>query len=163
MEILPYINVYQKAEELGFNSNLNIAVLPRSFDTLTPESNICYEDAIRTVCKLFKQKNLPVSDLSVNKHTYVHLNDAEWLGPIIFFSAATLSNNPDIISIALGILSNYLTDIFKNCIPSRTVSLDIVVEQKMNTEMKRISYKGPISGLGTISEIAARVLDNEPH
>jgi hypothetical protein len=55
----------------------------------------------------------------------------EWIGPIVLFSAAAISQNPEIMSITLGVISNYLADWFR-AVPKqgRTAKLKMVQKTK---------------------------------
>ena len=67
-------------------------------------------------------------------------------------SCGTLS-----FSIALNIISNYLTDWFKGAFGNNKVKLDIVIEA---TGCKRIHYEGNVEGLKQIEGIIAQVQVN---
>lgn len=81
-----------------------------------------------------------------------------WLGPVLFFSAAALAANPHLISISLGVISNYLTEIFRGrptavdvSRPTPEVSLDIIQEVGPSKRYKRVRYKGTAEGLTALS------------
>jgi hypothetical protein len=79
----------------------------------------------------------------------VHEKSLVFLGPIIFCSAALLSQNPAIVSLALGVISNYLTEFFRGLPGDHTVRLDIVTEEGEgdNHRYKRYHFEGPTDSL----------------
>ncbi|MGH7047295.1 MAG: hypothetical protein ACREE2_13010 [Stellaceae bacterium] len=82
----------------------------------------------------------------VNKHF-------QWLGPTLFIPLALWNNNPEIVSLAIGVLGNCITDFFKGT-PTRlrSVKLDVVMETDGRT-YKKISYEGGVDGLQEIPKI----------
>jgi hypothetical protein len=79
-----------------------------------------------------------------------------WIGPAILFSAAAISQNPEIVSITLGVISNYLTDRFRG-VPKqeRTARLKMVQETKEGS-YKIFDYDGPAENLGQIKDAMDR-------
>ena len=84
----------------------------------------------------------------------------EWIGPTISVSFALYSQNPHIVSLALGVVSNYLTDWFKGTVGQKNASLDVVVETKKKT-CKRIHYEGHISGLEKLPDVIREVCSDD--
>lgn len=84
-----------------------------------------------------------------------------WLGPVIFISAALYSTNPDIVSVSLSVIANYLTDIFKGHSAEKRAKMTVIVETTPRSKYVRLEYDGPVEGLvhtGTI----LRDLDRSP-
>jgi hypothetical protein len=75
----------------------------------------------------------------------------EWFGPTLFVSAGLLSQDPNVLSVTLGVITNYLYDLFKGNKEDRT-SLDVILEQA-DGSCKQIHYRGPADGLSEIAEI----------
>ena len=68
----------------------------------------------------------------------------------LFISGALLSAEPNLVSIALNVLSNYLTDYFKGS-PRHEVKLTLVVERSEDHSCKKLTYEGDVSGLQSLS------------
>jgi hypothetical protein len=83
----------------------------------------------------------------------------EWIGPAILFSTAAISQNPEIVSITLGVISNYLTDWFRG-VPKqeRTARLKMVEETKEGI-YKIFDYDGSPENLGPIKDAMDRFYD----
>ena len=71
-------------------------------------------------------------------------------------SALFLSQNPNAISVAIGVISNYLTDWFKGTVGDKRVRLDIVVEIE-GSKYKRVHYDGNVEGLRELPKILREV------
>ncbi|RAR63813.1 hypothetical protein C7401_10570 [Paraburkholderia unamae] len=75
----------------------------------------------------------------------------EWFGPSLFVTAGLLSTDPNLLSVTLGIITNYLYDVFKGAKHGKA-TLDVIF-QKKDGSCKKIHYSGPPEGLGNIAEI----------
>ena len=85
----------------------------------------------------------------------------QWIGPVILISAAAISQNPDIVSITLGVISNYLTDWFRGePKENRSASLTIVKETK-DGDYKCVDYNGPLEGLLEVKDMLDRFDDEK--
>ena len=160
IQVSDFVNVKVKAKALGCNIPTTITVLPYEFENAQSKNDLCYEGVAQTLKGLFQDNGIPETPLeqegeefpSLLKESWVE----EWIGPTIFVSFALLSENPNLISIALNVISNYLTDWFKArgnkpILPNKA-TLDIAVEQKDGT-CKKLHYEGPGSDLGEVANI----------
>jgi hypothetical protein len=130
-----------------------IVFLPSNFETDNKE-NMHFPSTLPTVLKLAKKEGLavcvfgdPVSTKLLEQRSF------EWFAPSMFISSLYFSSNPDGVSIALNMLSNYLTTIFAG-LPKSTegsVSLNIFYKNEKTGLTKKVSYKGPSSGLKEVS------------
>jgi hypothetical protein len=56
----------------------------------------------------------------------------EWVGPVIFVGGSLLSQNPTLVSVALGVVANNATEILRGRpLGRQTASLTVAVETKM--------------------------------
>lgn len=66
---------------------------------------------------------------------------------MLFVSYAALSQNPHIVSVALTVIANYVTDLFKGSPHPARVKLSVVVEthttKTTTTVTKKIDFDGP--------------------
>ena len=96
-----------------------------------------------TIKKLLLLDNLPYADVSRQNDPpkYVTEHSADLILPTIFISGALLSQNPQLVSLALNIISNYATDIFKGMRSEQTVKIDFVSETAEGG-YKNLSFEG---------------------
>jgi hypothetical protein len=52
--------------------------------------------------------------------------DSTLLLPILFFGASYLSENPNLLNVALGVMANYVTDWFKGKMGNNRVTCNVV-------------------------------------
>jgi hypothetical protein len=159
VQVHDYISVAGKAAELGCNVPTGLALLPRNFADAKTKKDLIHDSFTATVRVLLRQANILETRLEKQEERFPEsVTEAfEWIGPIIFVGYSLYSQNPHVIDIALGVISNYLSDWFKG-IPrnNRGVRLDIVVETKSKT-CKRIHYDGNVEGLKQLPEIIREV------
>lgn len=158
-----FIDVPDKARALGCNPPSGLALLPRNFQDAETKADLLHESSVASVRILFRQNNILETPLELEDDRFSQISEkgfTEWIAPTIFVSFALLNQNPHILSLALGVMSNYLTDFFKGMPRIGRVKLNIVVETEDKT-YKRIHYEGPVSGLEKLPDIAREASTNE--
>lgn len=162
-EILDYVDVVERARTLDCNVPSAIAILPRNFATAKTKKELIHQGSAPTVRILWRTANIEETKLEKESEKFPQVSEhaAHWIGPTLFLSYLTISENPDLVRLAINVISNYLSDLFKG-IPSaiRKAKLDIVVETK-NGNCKRIKYEGPETGLKELPKIIREVSTNE--
>ena len=121
---------------------------------LTEDTDYVYPTSLVSVVKLLKQKNIPVDTLHpIDATTLLQDNRAiDWISPTVVISSLLLTQQPDLVSIALNIISNYVTDIFKGINADPKVKLNIL-QVAENGKTQRVEYAGPVSGLSEVIEV----------
>ena len=121
-----------------------------------------HESSVPTVRVLFRQAGIVETPLEHAGEKYPQIAEkafGHWIGPILFVSVAALSSNPMLLQLALGILSNYLTDFFKGLPGEQNAKLDIVLETA--TGYKGFRYAGPVSGLRDLAAVVHEAVYDE--
>ena len=161
VKVLDYIDVKKKAQELGCNVPNSIALLPRNFETAKSKEELIHESTTPTVRILWRQNAITETPIeqSGEKFPCVAEEAFEWISPTIFISAMLISQNPNLITLALNVISNYLTHWFKG-LPkeNRKVELRIITETESG-DYKEIEYKGTQDGLKDLPRVIKEVFD----
>ena len=151
-----YVRVDERAKELGCSFPIGLAVVPIRFESATSRTDLRTASHTETVLKFFKSEGIPIGSFLSESDAlpYVVNKHFQWLGPTLFIPLALLNKNPQLVSLAIGVLSNCITDFFKG-IPQRqrNVQLDIVVETEGDRAYKKISYSGDVEGLDALPKI----------
>lgn len=150
IQVTEYINVQKRALELNCNVPTGLAILPRNFETAETKEELFHEDSTVTIRSLWRQAQVTETRLEGEGHRFPSIQEKsfDWIGPTIFIGASMLTQNETLASIALNVLSNYITDFFKGHVGDHTVSVNIVLEnvKKLGdteeTTYKQISLKG---------------------
>lgn len=102
---------------------------------------------------LLNQNQIPYQELfDSDENIAYHQNYSDdWFGPTILIPVAALLQNPNVTSVILGLITNYLYDAFKGN-KTQTVKLHIIRETKKG-EFRKLSYSGPIEGMAELSSI----------
>lgn len=153
-----YTNVRKRLEKLGCPELPGIVLLPSNFDSAdTIEDMRQYAEAA-TVKTLFRSAGILYSDVFTDESRapYIQNNSLEWVAPALFISAGLAIENPTLPSFALNIISEYVMKLLRGVSGEKTVSLDVIVEKTDGT-CKKVSYSGPIDGLGSVADIARTV------
>ena len=144
-----YVNVKEKAQKLKLNIPSQIALLPLNFETAITKEELVHAPTTPTIRKLWRQNNIQETPIEKSGEKIPCSTEKafECIIDIIFVSFLLLSQNPHLITIALNVISNYLTDWFKG-IPYNEgkAELSIVVETRSG-DCKKVKYKGPPDGL----------------
>ncbi|QIZ76462.1 hypothetical protein [Ferrimonas lipolytica] len=80
----------------------------------------------------------------------------EWFGPVILITSSLISQNPEIVSITCGVISNYLTDFFKGQ-KNPEVSLKVVYRETEKEKITEIEYQGSGEDLSKLQEAILEV------
>lgn len=156
IEITDYLDVGQRASDLGLKAPEGACILPRGFAGAKDARELVHESSVLDLKILFREADLPITAYQPDgaKIPYLQENDITWVGPVLFFSAASISQNPHIVSVALSVIANYVTDLFKGLPPPARVKLSVVVEThtpKTTTVTKKIDFDGPPDKLSEIN------------
>lgn len=157
--ISEYPKVADRASALGCAMPIGIAILPENFETAESYKDFKFISEAATIQKLLRDNGFSVENFmpAGERAPSIHNKHFEW-APLIFISAALISNDPNAVSVALGIVSNYATDFFKG-LPGRSIKLNIVVERKKDRVCKKISYEGNVAGLTELPKIIQSISD----
>jgi len=154
-----YICVADRVGKLGCHMPEGLAVMPENFDTAATRQEFVVRGEGSTIRTLLRNKQLLLDDFlpSGERPRFIHNKSHDWAA-FIFISAALISNDPSTVPIALGVISNYLTDMFKGT-PDKKIKLNIAVERKGNGVCKKLTYEGDTTGLAEIADTILRIAD----
>lgn len=160
--ISDFVSVRERLLTLGYRSPTGLAILPLNLEHAASASDIRLQSESATVKTLFRQAGIPLDELfePSNRPPYVQNNDAHWIAPAIFVAAGVFSENPNAVSVALGVLSNYLTDFFKGRTGEPTIKATIIVETTKTKTCKRIEYEGNVEGLKALADVVRGTQDD---
>jgi hypothetical protein len=145
--------VADRSDVLGLRRPSGLTMLPRNLATANAGDELLAEATDSAVRTLWRQADIEEDRLDSPEAPFPRLSEhhADWIGPTIFVSSALLSESSALVTVALGVITNYVTDLFK-VVPGRhTASLKVVVERK-NGDCVSVAYKGPATGIGEIMD-----------
>ncbi|MGE4096437.1 MAG: hypothetical protein AB7G75_37030, partial [Candidatus Binatia bacterium] len=144
LKIDTFPNFMEKLLLLGLQQPERIAILPRNITTAQSREELLYENSTPTIRVLLRQAGVTEDRLEGQAAPFPTLaeKDASLILPMIFISAAALSQNPAAVSLALSVLANYITEFFKGFSGQRRVKFRIIVETNPTNSYKSIEYDG---------------------
>lgn len=152
-EVRDYVSVSEKLKSLGVSFPNGLAILPGNLATATSIDDLRQQvesDTVRTLLKSNKIDHVEIFDEN-DQPPYLQQYSFEWFGPTLFVSAGLLSQDPNVLSVTLGVITNYLYDLFKGAKEGKA-SLDVILQQA-DGSCKQIHYSGPADGLSEVAEI----------
>jgi hypothetical protein len=161
--VSPYPELADQLGRLGLSPPTKLALLPANLAVASSGTDLKQLSEAATVRALFRSAGVQLEDLFPAGHgpSYIKNNAAEWIAPAIFIGAGILSEHPNTVSVALNVLSNYLTDLFRGKPASPTIKATFVVEEDGSSTYKRVDYEGSIEGLRDFGEVVRKVQRGE--
>lgn len=117
------------------------------------EKKVAYTESTIPIKKLFAENNI-ISELAFSNFkdcVFSENHSIEWFGPTIFFPLMVISQNPQVVSFCINIISNYVYDLFKGRSKDPEIKCNFIYEEKNGK--KKIHYNGPVTGLKEIKDI----------
>jgi hypothetical protein len=144
-------SIADRCDVLGVRRPVGITMLPRNLTTATTGDELLAEAADAAVRTLWRQAEIEEDRLDSPELPFPRLSEhhADWIGPTVFLSSALLSETPALVNIALGVVANYVTDLFRGIPGKHTARLHVVVEQS-DGKCVQLTYNGPATGIGEI-------------
>jgi hypothetical protein len=135
IDVKEYIDIPQRCAMLGIKIPEGFSILPRHFADAQAVSELCHESSAVDVQVLLREANVSVTVYQPNGVTIpsIQENDNTWVGPLLFFTASSLSANPELITVALGVISNYVTDLFRGLPGQNRAKLSLIIESETTT------------------------------
>jgi len=155
-----YIDILQKADELGISLPDGIVLLPRNFETASAVNTLVHESTVNTVNKLLANEHVPNSVLQLEDQSIPQLEarSFDWIAPLIYVPNQVITQNPFWISAAVNILCNYLTQHFpKSLSKKQDVTITVVYEKTKDKTFAKLEYKGTADGVSDFAGLVEKV------
>ena len=157
--ISDYIQVDERAADLGCVVPRGVVLLPANFNSATTRADFLQPSEAATVRALFRNNNIPIEDLlpEPERPRYIQNNSYEWVGPTLFISATLASENQLLVELGLHVLASYISDFFRGMTGAKTAKFAIVVERRADRTCKKINYEGDVSGISAVSDLIKQI------
>lgn len=160
-EVRDYISVSEKLNVLGVSAPTGFAILPSNLADAKSIEDLRQHAEAETLRKLLRKNKVAYVEIfdEENQPLYLQQYGFEWFGPTLFVSAGLLAQDPNILSVTLGIITNYLYDLFKGT-KNGTALLNVLYEGA-DGSCKEVNYKGPVDGLPHVAEIVKQLNEKQ--
>lgn len=161
IEVSDYISVAEKLNDFGLKAPQGLSILPRNLATAESVDDLrqhVESDTVRTLLSQHKIEYVEIFD----EHTqppYLEQYGSEWFGPSLLISASLLSENPHVLAVTLGVITNYLYDWFRGSKEGK-VTFDVVL-QEPDGSCKRVHYSGPADGLAAVDKVIEELMSKK--
>lgn len=150
---LDVINIGNNLEKLDIKFPEYVTFFPENIETAKTEEDFIFTESIVELSKYFKRENFYIEFLGHNTGLYRSRKNADIYLPAIFFSISAIANNPNIISISLNILSNYIYDRLRGTLGPKTANIEFYIESIEKGKVTKIDYKGDAESLKDFEKI----------
>lgn len=157
MEPTDFIDVRSRIAALGLSLPSGMVVLPYNLDDATQPSELIYAGSASAVLKVLRTSGKVAAAITEEPLTMRRDHDFTIVLPTLFFAAAYLSDNPHAISVALGVIGNYATQMMQGIPSGGRVKLSVAVETTKTKTVRKIDYDGPPSGLAEVAKLAETI------
>lgn len=131
----------------------NLSFLPENIEEADKIGDFIYPDTLTELKKTLRLQHVPVPTLEDTKPQLLGRKSADLFLPSLFIGVGTILSNPNVVSVALNIISSYVYDFFKGNPGRKTVAIDIFVEQQGDKTVKKITYKGGPEGIKDLANV----------
>lgn len=148
-----YVRVVDRATALGCNVPSGLAIVPSNFQTASNRGELLMGAKAATIKTLFRNNAVPFDEFmqSGERAPTIVNKDFDW-NVVMFVGATLLSNNPDLVAIALSVIANYVTRLLQG-MPNEKAKLSIVVERKKDGVCKMLSFEGDAEAFRSIEAL----------
>ena len=157
-----YINVRDKARELGCNIPTNITILPMEFTTAECKDELTYPSIATSIEQAWAEAGIRETPLEEpGENRIVLLTESAFpplLIPGLFFAYEAITKDPVSVQVAINVISDLVSE-YIGIGATRNVRLEIAVETKQDhTQCVKLSYEGPVTGLKRIPDVLRRTV-----
>lgn len=160
INVVDYLDVRQKIASLGLSEPEGVAFLPRHFEGANSVSELEYENETPTFRSLMRQGGIPVSRLERGKINFKDEQSIALIAPIIFITSQLIAQNPLLLDVMVGVVSNYVYDVIRGTHREDKVKMEYVVETKSGL-YKKLTYEGNVDGMKEIPKIIRETHDGQ--
>ncbi len=130
-----------------------ISFLPENIETAQNKDDFIFTDSMIELNKYFKSNNLTLDVLGGDTELYRSRKYADIYLPAIFFSLSVISENPNLVTVTLNIISNYIYENLKGAIGQGKAHVEFHIESREKGKVKKIDYNGDAEGLKDLEKI----------
>ena len=155
IQVSDYVDVEQRALDLGCNVPIDVAILPENFETAQSPEELIHEGSATTIRVLLRQAGIPETRLEKEgvKIPTREQKSWDWVGPVIFVCENVA------LPLVISLIANYLSSLFKGHHDEKPVKVEFVKKDEEATKSGPRSKYRRITLIGTPKEL--RELDQD--
>lgn len=153
-------DVRARAREMGLPDVEDLAMLPGGLDQAAEPIGLYHESEAATLRKFFAEQGLLMQELASSRELEIDVKkSADWIAPVIFVGSAIWSENEHVVSLAVDLLSSYISEFIAGVRPKIPVKLTFIVERTKQRDFKQVTFEGTVEGMKELRTILRQVAD----
>ena len=134
-----------RLQELGLKSPTSICIVPSNYASAITFGDLFVPPSAADLRPLFREAGVSLETISPDGEGFLYRDDRDstLIMPVIFFGMSYWSGNLDAITVALDVITNYVTDFFRGKAGNKNVRCSVLVETDTKKTVRRIEYDGP--------------------
>ena len=145
--------IESRLEKLDLILPINLSFFPENIDIANKKNEFIFTESVIDLNKYLIQNNVIFDFFGCDSELYRSRKNADIYLPSIFFSISAISENPEIVSVSLNILSSYIYDRLKGVIGDKNAKIEFYIETKKKGQIMKIDYKGDAEGIKNLENI----------
>lgn len=138
-----------------------IVLLPQNYLECNDVEQFFYNEEIKTLSKMFSSGNLENYKMKIKGNAidnYKAQKSGHIIIPSLFVSGLIMSENPELVSVAMSVIANYATTLLKG-IPKRkqNVKFKIINKNHKTKKTSKIEYEGNVEGINELTKILKEI------
>jgi len=150
-------NQIELPPEIVPDEEQDFALLPQNYYSANNPEELFYNEEIHTIKKMFHAEGIGDIVLKINENLineYKGQKSGTLILPTVFITSMLLTENPKLVSIALSVIANYTSRMFRGIpLSEREVELKIIHKNKKTKKFSEIFYRGDVKGLHSLETI----------
>lgn len=154
-KIREYNNFINQIKKYNFDIPDGISLIPTNIEMANSKDELVYFGSAKSLKKLWKSNSIELEKIEKegDYQYYLYQRSAEWIAPTIFLGASLLYENSNTISVALSVVANYVTDLFKGKPPKTTFKMELIIEEEKNKKYKKITFEGEPNNMNDLVKV----------
>src|SRR6187402_3231300 len=113
--VAEYLPVRERLAELGCHASLDVIFLPDNLGSAEDASDLRIRGEVTTLTKILSAGGIAVGQIEGPgaRTKFVHNKSHDWAMPALMFTVEALKNNPDLASVVIDLVKDYVKDLFK--------------------------------------------------
>jgi len=155
VSVSEYVDVEERARELGCSIPTGIALLPRNLASARSKDELIHENTVSDMRKVLREAGIAETTLEApgERFPFALERHFDWAAPIIFVAPLVLTENPQLVTVVLKAIADHVRQWLRGVPRSlRSVKLSVVVQEKPG-RYKMIEYEGPADGINDLADL----------
>ena len=150
---IDHLNLNSKLEELSLILPSTLSFFPENLENVETKEKFIFTESMVDLNKVFRQNEIALEIFGGDTELYRSRKNADIYLPAVFMSLSMISEDANLISVSLNVLSSYVYDKLKGSSGKKVTHVEFYIETEEKGIIKKISYKGEASGIKDLEKV----------